>query len=350
MDRPSEADTASEEKWEEVHFTISGESLTDIARNLVEEGKWEQAAELLHKGLSGISYDDVFAVLAGTKNLVGDSNVGVSFEDATPDEKYLGQLAWLYGARHWHGGSWWEAYGYISYPTSLFPVDWFSENTELSPVASIRDMRGYVRGWADMFSIAQMPNRHYRAVLWQKCAAPPLWMHDTLKRRSLEAATAAALASGRVPEVGDASVCDRKRFAGIAFDGDSGETERVLAEVKAMEPQPPPGEKPLVADRKCLSWSGWILPSGAFYPCNAQEHMYLAGRIWREVFGKPTEWGLSPFDADRSGEEAGWVRVSSSKDVIDFLRYKVRKLPRAQAKTLERWCAAHEVAYPEPIC
>lgn len=67
-----------------VRFTVSGESLTRLARDSVMDGHWRNGLKLLVEDLEGMSYDNALAVLKGEKKIVGQ-NESLALEAEDPD-------------------------------------------------------------------------------------------------------------------------------------------------------------------------------------------------------------------------------------------------------------------------
>ena len=70
-----------------VHFTISGEFITNQARSFWgAEDEQEKALDLLDC-VEGLEDADKMAILTGKKKLVGDSSTGIDIEDDDFDAK-----------------------------------------------------------------------------------------------------------------------------------------------------------------------------------------------------------------------------------------------------------------------
>lgn len=78
-----------------VNFSVSGEHITKLVRNLVREGNWRHGLATLIDGFEGMSYDLALAILKGEKRLIGrDSNL----EDAEEDPKVRDMLQASYAS------------------------------------------------------------------------------------------------------------------------------------------------------------------------------------------------------------------------------------------------------------
>ncbi len=72
-----------------LHFSIDGAFMTDHARNLVLEGRWDHAMRTLVDGLEGMSTDIAISILKGDAKLVGVNDLDLEDDDAT---KYKADL------------------------------------------------------------------------------------------------------------------------------------------------------------------------------------------------------------------------------------------------------------------
>ena len=63
-----------------LHFSVSGEYITNIARQVWVEGELDKAIKIMGDVI-GLPDADKMAVIQGKKKLVGDSDVGISLED-----------------------------------------------------------------------------------------------------------------------------------------------------------------------------------------------------------------------------------------------------------------------------
>jgi len=96
---------------EALGFRIEGEYFTSLMRDMVREGRWRKAYDILMDGLEGIGAGAVLDVLRGAKKLVGVNNLDLASDDAEPTIK-----AWLdYQFRNCFSfrGHLYRPYGYV---------------------------------------------------------------------------------------------------------------------------------------------------------------------------------------------------------------------------------------------
>jgi len=77
-----------------LNFTITGQFLTDMAREYVLDGDSQGAINFLREVLSGIDLDTVVEILIGNEKLVGNSDDGVylEYEESDTKDAYVEQL------------------------------------------------------------------------------------------------------------------------------------------------------------------------------------------------------------------------------------------------------------------
>ncbi len=93
-------------------FKIDGEWLTEHARNLVREGRWDHAMRTLVEGLHGMTNDIAITILKGDAKLVGVNDVDLVDDD---DTEYKAQLDWHFaGVFVDSQGRNWRPYGVVT--------------------------------------------------------------------------------------------------------------------------------------------------------------------------------------------------------------------------------------------
>ena len=99
------------EQVQTVHFTVTGQYLTDVARQLMLSDEPGKAYRIIANSLVG---DDstsgiALAILRGTHNLTGDSTNGIYMVEAEDDEElrsYHESVSYIYAGRHRYYGVW----------------------------------------------------------------------------------------------------------------------------------------------------------------------------------------------------------------------------------------------------
>lgn len=117
----------NKESMGSVCFSISGAYITDVARQLVEEGKWRNALNLLVEGLQGFTIDDAVKVLKGSARLEGVNSVDLVEDDQEAVMKEM--LDDQFSGMYLHEGSLYEAVSYHRY--SNYPGFWQTLSSSL---------------------------------------------------------------------------------------------------------------------------------------------------------------------------------------------------------------------------
>jgi hypothetical protein len=86
----------TEEKVTKVHFSISGEALTTLSREILRDVNWREATNFLVNGLQGMTTDLALKILKGEKKLVGDSSTKNIESVNDKNEGWNHQLNWLF--------------------------------------------------------------------------------------------------------------------------------------------------------------------------------------------------------------------------------------------------------------
>src|SRR5579864_1436584 len=79
-----------------VYFKVSGEFITQQARDLVSEGDWQAGLRLLSKDVIGLGHDRAVDILKGRKRLTGVNTVTLEDEDKAVARKWKKRLNWLF--------------------------------------------------------------------------------------------------------------------------------------------------------------------------------------------------------------------------------------------------------------
>lgn len=97
-----------------VCFNISGEFLTNHSRDLVREGKWDNALKLLVDDIHGMTYEIAIDILKGDKKLIGDSREDNIDLDDDNDTEFKSAVDYLYAGSVKIGDQWFKPYTAIT--------------------------------------------------------------------------------------------------------------------------------------------------------------------------------------------------------------------------------------------
>lgn len=186
----------------QAHFILTGEAMTEIARNLMLDDEPGKAYRLLADGLVGEqAIEAALKVLQGTHDLTGDSDVGMELVEAadTPElADYLRTLQFIYAGRIRSGGSWRRPVAQV--------VQWGPEDARWASARTPQGMQGtaQMRRWSkeraryfchggETPEVLKVDEESVYTI-WEPCNELPHWMKPP---RTLQAALDQALKAGR---------------------------------------------------------------------------------------------------------------------------------------------------------
>lgn len=190
----------------QVHFTVDGGGITDLARNLMLSERPDAAWRIIAHGLIGEgSHETAEGVLSGTLRLVNAEDDALGVEKDDDAERYLRDLKYIYAGRIRMDGTWYRPCAVIEHygPKS---AGWASKSI---PPREARDQDHpgrVLRRWSDRRAeffcdrgervILSESERNY--VVWETCGERPFWWDPNL---TPEAAITEAREAGRRFEV-----------------------------------------------------------------------------------------------------------------------------------------------------
>jgi len=255
------------------HFTITGEFLTSLSRQLwADERQPEKAINLLKEDLHGITMEQVLAILTGSKKLTGNSDDenGVEFVDdnATVSENGfplgLKDLIARFRAKE---------------DRLEDEVQFFSKNTELVPSPK---------------GLVEVPRR--RTKVYHKSTGNRVGLKEDV---DLE----------KIPH--------RECSPRIRQEHMLRPVSQLRREEQGLEPgtaafnaleEPPPPPPPPPAEAEISTDCGWLAPDGRFYACGYGAHLDLAHRLNEHVETSNSELRL---------EKLGWAKIQSGQVFLD---------------------------------
>jgi hypothetical protein len=263
-------------------FVVTGEFLTEHARQLWAESRPDRAVRLLLDGLHGINVGQVVDVLTGRRRLTGDSSAGIDIED--DDAQSSGGLPLPTLA---------EMFVKMDRRACMAEED-AHDLTEIlanegvmkpSPYGLVHVSRRVAREleaeritWDDV--------RIYRGLM--DLDRPPREAQERLDR----------------------------------FIEDHG--------MAPLDPLPEPPRPPLKPHPRIVTDTGWLDREGKFYPCGYQEHIRTATYIVEDMgLEEPPIGG-----AERLLEEKGWIKLAGHGGAFQG----ERKPTKRQDKAILDWC------------
>jgi len=251
------------------HFTVTGEFLTQISRQLwADERQPEKAINLLKEGLHGITMEQVLAILTGSKKLVGSSDdedgVGFVDDDATVSEN-----------------------GFKLALTDQFTrfreredeledeVQFATRQTELVPSPK---------------GLVEVPRR--RTKIYHKTTGPRVALKEDVDLEKIPHREC-------TPYIKQEHVFrPESQLKRAQQDLEPGPPYDMLKDQELPPSPPPEPEYEITTD------CGWLSPDGKFYRCIYMEHISLAQRL-----------GLDEVRL----EKLGWIKVQDNRFFGDLL-------------------------------
>lgn len=297
-------------KRKECVFTVTGEFLTEISRQLwADERQPEKAIRLLLEGLHGIGMEQVFCILTGSKKLVGDSSDPDGIELVDDDAKvsvngFPLDLPALIGQFRAREDKLEDEVQFFSRQTELVPSPKGLVEVPRRKTKVYHKTTGPRRGLREDVDLEKIPHRECTPRIKKEHMLRP---ESQMKRKEL------GLEPG--PEGYNA--------LGVPYD--------MLKDQERPPSPPPPAEREISGD------NGWLSPEGKFYRCAYSEHVSLASRL-----------GFDELKLER----LGWLKIQDGRVVypIDAGEHKPTQAQldllfdwyRGRGKTLPNWLRPEE--------
>lgn len=327
---------------EHVHFSITGEFVTDHARAKVQEGDWAGAIRFLKTSVIGFTYDHAISILTGEMCLTGTNNIQL-VKNTSSKNDYLKQLDHFYGSYVRLGGKWYRPYAFVSNygPKDIFEFDRDTPFTAGQEVIGDCRARYYCENRTDKIFILKCgPDVHrgYYCALFTLTEEPPIWMQFTKTPQEAVDACRNLKADGHFQRYGpvEDSIYSRleRRFEILE---DSIENKQKI--------------EPPIPDTKFKSHLGWVSPTGEYYGCCFTGHIDLSYEIVKGLLN------IDDFDnSELELEKRGWLKIGSggkecyfetgiknSKTGEEF------KLTQAQIDTLHDWATTLKRPFPSHL-
>lgn len=230
-----------------LHFSVTGEFLTETSRTLVLSGEGDRAEKFLMESLHGMNFDQAHQILNGTHCLVGSSSdpEGVEMVEDADSQGYQADLRSMYAGRTRmsRGGtmSWWRPVAYwqwtakavkevteLGEPESFFhqrALDWLQRwQTEQGEIVR------YVR-WDEAYlsllkcDLEDTPLAPSHAwgdlpVFWVPCDAPPPCLRTKALKQGVLEAFVEAMKEGALELRKIESIAIKPNFHGFHEDED----------------------------------------------------------------------------------------------------------------------------------
>ena len=352
-------------------FSICGDYLTKILRDLVLEDKWEHSLKTASECILGISTDQAITILKGEYKLTGNSQIGMGYEKEDPEieQEHKERIQKYYCGRCKLGRSdlWFEPYAIVgSYCAADIkgPSIWAEREISLRPergndgfkesIVYRGDWGGsdWAYGRAMYYAHNPMSDRAYvlqvreedihkncSTVLFRVCPSRPIWCDYP---KNAQAAVLECEANGKSLHVieiepfiksyndefkpksvvdSEETILDKTQTFENLVPGHLKHIAKDIAKGLSGEQD---FESVVEKDVELNSLSGYILPDGEFYGCGYMEHPALATRILKHVFNVE---GVD--DPQKEADNRGWLRIQRQAS-NDIALSKSRKLTQRQ--------------------
>lgn len=172
----------SDEQFQKLHWTITGEFVTRMARDWVLERRWDDSIRWLKDSLIGVEYNHIMAILEGRAKLVGDSHAGIFLEEENPEDakEYIDGYMFLYGGIYKRYENHYQPYAVVR--------DYGPTDIVVDKPWNLRESNLHHKNRAMFYAYHPSTDEcfllHYSKVsgpiemniLWERVDKPPLWV------------------------------------------------------------------------------------------------------------------------------------------------------------------------------
>lgn len=363
-------------------FLITGEFITQHARQRLQDLGWREAVEFLQSTVVGITYEQAIELLKGEQQLVGQEGRGEQSIELVADTEESRQQMQAVFASLWagvvrEGREYWRPYAFVrsfdykdvnsgerlrsrrygeyyraGYSGSDARINWAKSRCVyyMNSPATDRVEVGEVAGRDTMVLFEQVEP----PLLGQPCEQPT--------EKGWAAAVAAFAARvgpleerGASPGTysdstdydpgddddelfeGGLEIQSSREFLKDAITG-AGAEEAAAEGLLAQLLDPPKEDELLTRADVTDSKYGYILPNGHFYACTYYGHRQLAESLFRKLH--PGAANEEDVNFGKRADEQGWLTLSRSADGVQSATIFRTPSERQQA-AFEEWRLAH---------
>jgi hypothetical protein len=318
---------------ESVCFEITGEFVTEHAREMVCDGDFGDAISLLVDGLPGLTYEQAYSILRGEQRLVGTNDVELVSELPEVEIEHLERLVWLYGGLVLHKRKCYRPYAYAD--------NWGKEDTKNVTMK----WEGHKFVWTPEYgrSLFYANNKSDLAkylditidgvitevvVLWEEVSRPPSGLQIRIyKDTEWQLAIDEYVNSGRMLE--------HRGYKQSHFYHEESPQQRIAVKSRHVEQEWQPD--PPVRDMEFKSIHSYVLADGSYYGCEYTEHRSLAERILYHVYDKK-----EIRDSDKELDELNVIKTTTHFETGKPVIYGGKRRTEAQQNTLLGWALVHK--------
>ena len=378
-----------------VAFNVTGEFVTEHARNLMIENKVREAERFLMECIIGMTHELVIKILKGESKIIGDlanNDLDVVDDD---NQEMMEFIKREFGGIVNHRGKYWKPYAYVNGwgPKDVGAGEYHNHSLynygSIIPVGASKILAfSMSRNVAymddkqkDIQQILRINETEKHAVLWKEVNCPPYWIEiaqgsdwqkglDNFLRnggklsernhsntfenldifsdiRQAVSEIEDNLTEDRIEEIEefeDEEEIDKKLLSNLGvpehvqsglskllFGGDESEIEKPPKKATDVEIQ--------------HSRHGFILPNGDFYACEYHHHAQLAERVYKHIINKDfgeqqDKFGIKN-DYEKAADADGWIRIQQSAISYDYNCVICKRPTAKQKSTFLYWAGMH---------
>lgn len=337
-----------------LHFRIEGQYVTDLARNLVEEGRWQLGLKMLATDISGSSYDIAVEVLRGEKRFVGVNNMELLDETEERRAAWQARVDYQFAGICSQHNRLWKPYAYVTHYTredmlaaAMTKNRYNAYNSRGVPTkgAAMRQWSAaratyYMDDQLDDIAIPSEDAEQYGvATLWQLVQyPPPFWIEPTRDWQVALREFMAVHETGLEPR----SVVSKPKKTPEDERKDLEARNRDIDTWHAQE-RVRIGEFLRQNPHDLDTGNGWLDLKGRLVPCQYHEHLYYAQILVEQRYPEAASRGR-PDDVLRG---RGYVKLQRFDWVS--LYSDGERVTQAQFDTLVEYAAKHNMAVPEGL-
>jgi hypothetical protein len=313
-------------------FSISGEFITNHARERWSEGAYAKAMELL-ECLKGATHEQHLEILFGKKKLIGVNELDLVDDDWDPASEY------------------WD---YPSYHEGMSRGDYYHELKELRDEKAWKiaydewpySRQGFVAhthehsSWRKVEALVGKERaNHIFSQVQDDMIDRPSYFNRPPKKDTISPDTTWTPSSKSAEADPLTMMYSTAQQNLLMMTIENGGDISSLPSVDAMMNRGSNVE--VVLDDHMTSASGWLLPNGNYYGCGPMEHIGLAESLLEHI--KVEHDG----NAERAAETLGWVKIS--KTGFGLYVCCERKPTKKQFNRLWDYSVVHKKDYEELV-
>lgn len=373
-------------------FEITGEFITEHARNLVQEGKVREAERFLLTSINGLQHGHMVSILRGKKKMIGSSRENtLDLDDDDPTEM-TEIFNDLYAGVVHDTNHYWKPYAQVDGwgASDVGAGEHFGHPIYNYGRVVPHNLMRYgaaMREFGESRNVAYMNNKQQdiqhillidgltSVTLWERVDPPPFWV-EVAQGADWQDGLDKFLASGKKLSIRnhtstfeddykffpseDKNQTDpitelRNKITELDDEKESVGTDDFMSDLLKESGIPTHAAKgmmqflsgneddsvPVAISNAAINeaYHGYILKDGRFFACEYHNHASLAQRLFKHLFNKEVD------DVEKEADNAGWIRIQKSALDGRHSATMCGRLTSKQQSTFSFWAAMH--GFPE---